>query len=34
MTAQPFTFKRKFPPPGALGTPEDLRADPYCVGWE
>jgi hypothetical protein len=33
-TAQAFTFKHKFPPPGAPGTPEDLRPDPYCVGWE
>jgi hypothetical protein len=29
-----FTFKRKFPPPGVLGAPEDMRPDPYCVGWE
>jgi hypothetical protein len=29
-----FTFKHKFPPPGVLGAPEDLRPDPYCVGWK
>ena len=33
-TAKAFTFKRKFLPPGALGAPEDMGPDPYCVGWE
>jgi Domain of unknown function (DUF3291) len=33
-TPQAFTFKQKFPPPGTLGAPEDMRPDPYCVGWE
>jgi hypothetical protein len=32
-TAHAFTFKEKFPPPGIAGATEDLRPDPYCVGW-
>lgn len=32
-TAQAFTFKQKFPPPGVAGAPEDMQPDPYCVGW-
>ena len=28
-----FTFKQKFPPPGHAGGPEDMRPEPYCVGW-
>jgi uncharacterized protein DUF3291 len=28
-----FNFKHKYPPPGASGEPENLRPDPYCVGW-
>jgi hypothetical protein len=34
-----FTFKAKFPPPDAAGAgegggaPEDMRPDPFCVGW-
>ena len=26
-----FTFKQRFPPPGELGGPENMRPDPYCV---
>jgi len=29
-----FTFKQKFLPPDRAGGPEDLRPEPYCVGWE
>jgi hypothetical protein len=32
-TAHAFTFRHKFPPPGSTGEPEDMRPDPYCVGW-
>jgi len=32
-TKRAFTFKTKFPPPGAAGEPEDLKPEPYCVGW-
>jgi hypothetical protein len=32
-TAQAFTFKQKFPPPGTAGEAEDMQPDPYCVGW-
>jgi len=32
-TPRAFTFKAKFPPPDAAGTPEDLLPDPFCVGW-
>lgn len=32
-SAYAFTFKQKFPPPGIAGAPEDMRPDPYCVGW-
>jgi Domain of unknown function (DUF3291) len=28
-----FTFKRKFPPPGSSAPPEDMRPEPYCIGW-
>jgi hypothetical protein len=33
-TAHAFTFKHKFPHPGAPGLPEDMRPEPYCVGWQ
>jgi hypothetical protein len=26
-----FTFKQRFPPPGELGGPTNMRPDPYCV---
>jgi hypothetical protein len=32
-SAHAFTFREKFPPPGVAGITEDLRPDPYCVGW-
>ncbi|HEY1720116.1 MAG TPA: DUF3291 domain-containing protein [Magnetospirillaceae bacterium] len=32
-TPHAFTFKTKFPPPDIAGLPEDLRPEPYCVGW-
>ena len=32
-TAHAFTFKNKFPPPGSAAPPEDMRPEPYCVGW-
>jgi hypothetical protein len=28
-----FTFREKFPPPDVAGLPEDMRPEPYCVGW-
>src|SRR4051812_23368069 len=28
-----FTFKQKFPAPGRAGGPEDMRPEPFCVGW-
>ena len=28
-----FTFKQRFPAPGAEADDRDLRPDPYCVGW-
>jgi hypothetical protein len=32
-TAHAFTFKKRFPAPDAAGEPEDMRPEPYCVGW-
>jgi len=32
-TAEAFTFKARFPAPGQIGPEEDLRPEPYCVGW-
>ena len=29
-----FTFREKYPPPDAAGAPEDMKPEPYCVGWE
>jgi len=28
-----FTFKEKYPAPDSGGAPDDLRPEPYCVGW-
>jgi hypothetical protein len=33
-TAEAFTFKARFPQPDKIGAPEDMRPEPYCVGWE
>jgi hypothetical protein len=33
-TPRAFTFKQKFPHPEIAGWPEDMRPEPYCVGWE
>jgi Domain of unknown function (DUF3291) len=32
-TPRAFTFKEKYPPPGIAGMPEDMKHEPYCVGW-
>ena len=29
-----FTFREKYPAPGNDGAPEDMKPEPYCVGWE
>ena len=31
-TPQAFTFKARFPAPGLLEPPADMRPDPWCVG--
>jgi hypothetical protein len=33
-TEEAFTFRQHFSPPGAPGTPDGLRPEPYCVGWD
>ncbi len=33
-TKRAFTFKTKFPTPDSTGKPEDLKPEPYCVGWD
>jgi len=33
-SAQAFTFKQRFPPPGAQGGAEDMKPEPYCSGWQ
>jgi hypothetical protein len=30
-TPEAFTFKQRFPPPGTVGDPVNMRPDPYCV---
>ena len=30
-TPEAFTFKQRFPPPGTIGDPVNMRPDPYCV---
>lgn len=30
--AQAFTFKARFPAPGATGLPVDMQPDPWCIG--
>ena len=32
-TAQAFTFKKRFQPPGVTEGPVDMQPEPYCVGW-
>ncbi len=32
-SAYAFSFKQTYPPPDIPGAPEDMRPDPYCVGW-
>ena len=32
-TAYAFTFKERYPVPYVGGTPEDMKPEPYCVGW-
>jgi hypothetical protein len=31
-TEHAFTFKARFPAPGSLGPPADMRPDPWCMG--
>jgi hypothetical protein len=33
-TPHAFTFREKYPAPGGEGTPEDMKPESYCVGWE
>ena len=33
-SAAVFTFRSKYPPPGIGGSPEDMKPEPYCSGWE
>ena len=30
-TPEAFTFKQRFPPPGTIGDPVNMRPEPYCV---
>lgn len=32
-SSRAFTFKKKFPHPGASSAPENLNPEPYCSGW-
>ena len=32
-TSGAFTFKQRFPAPGAQEDDRDLRPEPYCIGW-
>lgn len=32
-TVYAFTFKERYPVPYEGGTPEDMKPEPYCVGW-
>ncbi|TLZ36696.1 MAG: DUF3291 domain-containing protein [Gammaproteobacteria bacterium] len=31
-TAHAFTFSQRYPPPGELGAPEDMKPERYCAG--
>jgi len=33
-SAQAFSFKQRFPPPGAGGEADDMQPEPYCSGWQ
>ncbi len=33
-SADAFTFKTKYPPPGYACGPDDLQPEPYCAGWK
>ena len=33
-SAQAFTFKQRFPPPGNSGAAEDMQPEPFCSGWQ
>jgi hypothetical protein len=30
-TAHAFTFSQRYPPPGELGAPEDMKPERYCA---
>ena len=32
-TPQAFTFNRRYPPPGELGGPQDMKPESHCAGW-
>jgi Domain of unknown function (DUF3291) len=32
-SAHAFTFKQRYPHPGMGGAPQDMKPEPYCVGW-
>ncbi len=32
-TPHAFTFKQRYPAPGQPGEAEDMKPEPYCVGW-
>src|SRR5215468_3075085 len=32
-SAHAFSFKQRYPMPGAAGDPTDMQPEPYCVGW-
>jgi len=32
-SAHAFTFKQRYPHPGIGGAPQDMKTEPYCVGW-
>jgi hypothetical protein len=33
-TPHAFTFRAKYPAPDVAGAAEDMKPEPYCVGWE
>lgn len=33
-TPHAFTFREKHPPPVDAASPENMKPEPYCVGWE